>query len=84
MNRRDFAFSVIAAALAPAAFAQSGVVKLVLPNAAGSGVDAITRAVGPALSKHHHADGSVTGVISEAELRTYVKRTLRVVGAISA
>ena len=50
MNRRDFALSVIAAALAPTAFAQSGVVKLVLPNAAGSGVDAITRALGPAVS----------------------------------
>ena len=51
MNRRDFALSVLAAALAPAAFAQTGVVKLVLPNAAGSGVDAITRALGPAVSK---------------------------------
>ena len=51
MNRRDFALSVLAAALAPAALAQTGVVKLVLPNAAGSGVDAITRALGPAVSK---------------------------------
>lgn len=51
MKRRDFALSLLAAALAPAAFAQSGVVKLVLPNAAGSGVDAITRSLGPALGK---------------------------------
>jgi tripartite-type tricarboxylate transporter receptor subunit TctC len=51
MNRRDFALSMLAAALAPAALAQSGVVKMVLPNAAGSGVDAITRALGPALGK---------------------------------
>src|SRR5262245_54494686 len=51
MNRREFAFSIVAAAVAPAAFAQSGIVKLVLPNAAGSGVDAITRALGPALGK---------------------------------
>jgi tripartite-type tricarboxylate transporter receptor subunit TctC len=51
MNRRDFALSVLAATIAPAAFAQTGVVKLVLPNAAGSGVDAITRALGPAVSK---------------------------------
>lgn len=51
MKRREFAFSLLAAALAPAAFAQSGVVKLVLPNATGSGVDAITRTLGPALGK---------------------------------
>jgi tripartite-type tricarboxylate transporter receptor subunit TctC len=52
MNRREFTVSMVAAALAPAARAQgSGVVKLVLPNAAGSGVDAITRALGPALQK---------------------------------
>ena len=51
MDRRDFALSVLVASLAPAALAQTGVVKLVLPNAAGSGVDAITRALGPAVSK---------------------------------
>jgi tripartite-type tricarboxylate transporter receptor subunit TctC len=51
MNRRDFALSMLAAALAPQALAQAGVVKLVLPNAAGSGVDAITRTLGPALGK---------------------------------
>lgn len=33
------------------AFAQSGTVRFVLPNATGSGVDAITRAAQPALSK---------------------------------
>ena len=52
MNRRQFAVGMVAAALVPVALAQgSGVVKLVLPNAAGSGVDAITRALGPALQK---------------------------------
>ena len=55
MNRRDFALSILAAALAPHALAQTGVVKLVLPNAAGSGVDAITRALGPALQKSLNA-----------------------------
>jgi tripartite-type tricarboxylate transporter receptor subunit TctC len=55
MNRRDFTLSMLAAALSPTALAQSGVVKLVLPNAAGSGVDAITRALGPALSKQLNA-----------------------------
>ena len=33
------------------AFAQSGTVKFILPNATGSGVDAITRAAQPALAK---------------------------------
>jgi tripartite-type tricarboxylate transporter receptor subunit TctC len=45
-------FALLIAALLPAtAFAQTGVVKLVLPNATGSGVDAITRAAQPALAK---------------------------------
>lgn len=39
------------AALAPFAHAQEGTVRLVLPNATGSGVDAITRAAQPALAK---------------------------------
>jgi len=51
MKRRDFALLLLATALAPAVYAQSGVVKLVLPNATGSGVDAITRSLGPALGK---------------------------------
>ena len=34
--------------------------------------------------RHHHADGTVTGPIDETELRGYVKRTLRVVGALGA
>jgi tripartite-type tricarboxylate transporter receptor subunit TctC len=34
-----------------AALAQSGTVRMILPNATGSGVDAITRAASPALSK---------------------------------
>src|SRR3954471_24081548 len=39
------------AALPLGAFAQSATVKFILPNATGSGVDAITRAAAPALSK---------------------------------
>lgn len=52
MNRRNFAFWVlaIAAAWPLAAGAQSSTVRFLLPNAAGSGVDAITRAVQPALA----------------------------------
>ena len=42
----------VAGGLLPtAAWAQSGTVKFILPNATGSGVDAITRAAGPALGK---------------------------------
>lgn len=33
-------------------------------------------------SRYHHADGSVTGVIDETELRGYCRRTLRLVGAM--
>lgn len=59
MNRRNFSryFSLTLAAAAAsallpfAAHAQSGTVKFVLPNATGSGVDAITRAAAPALGK---------------------------------
>ena len=46
--------TALAAALtlvAPTAHAQSGVVKFILPNATGSGVDTITRAAQPALAK---------------------------------
>lgn len=53
LNRRTLlAAAALAAAGAPfAAFAQAGTVKFILPNATGSGVDAITRAAAPALAK---------------------------------
>jgi tripartite-type tricarboxylate transporter receptor subunit TctC len=51
MDRRTFTLSLLAAAAIPAAFAAPGVVKFILPNAPGSGVDAITRAAQPALSQ---------------------------------
>ncbi|MGB3068052.1 MAG: tripartite tricarboxylate transporter substrate-binding protein [Ottowia sp.] len=53
-SRRAFlsASAVLAAgALSPAAWAQPGTIKFVLPNATGSGVDAMTRAAAPALGK---------------------------------
>jgi tripartite-type tricarboxylate transporter receptor subunit TctC len=54
MKRRDFVQSVLAAAAASAAplgaLAQSNPVRFILPNAAGSGVDAITRASQAAFS----------------------------------
>ncbi len=44
--------AALAAGVLPlSAFAQSGTVRFVLPNATGSGVDAITRAAQPALAK---------------------------------
>ena len=54
MNRRTVLGAALAAAAAGlplAGFAQSGTVKFILPNATGSGVDAITRAAAPALGK---------------------------------
>ncbi|HXD42726.1 MAG TPA: tripartite tricarboxylate transporter substrate-binding protein [Ramlibacter sp.] len=46
----------MAAGLSPlCAYAQSGTVKFILPNATGSGVDAITRAAQPALAKSLNA-----------------------------
>lgn len=55
ISRRSLlAASAAALAIGPwtlAAHAQSGTVRFILPNAAGSGVDAITRAAQPALSK---------------------------------
>jgi tripartite-type tricarboxylate transporter receptor subunit TctC len=53
IKRRDFAASLAATALAPAAFAQfvDKPIRFILPVAAGSGVDAITRASSQALSK---------------------------------
>lgn len=54
ITRRAFGATVAAGAAAcamPAAFAQSGTVKFILPNATGSGVDAITRSAQPALTK---------------------------------
>jgi tripartite-type tricarboxylate transporter receptor subunit TctC len=54
MNRREFTQSVLAAAVASvlplSVSAQSNAVRFILPNAAGSGVDAITRAAQPALA----------------------------------
>jgi tripartite-type tricarboxylate transporter receptor subunit TctC len=51
MNRRDFSLATLAAMTLSSAFADTSVVKFILPNAVGSGVDAITRAAQPALSK---------------------------------
>jgi tripartite-type tricarboxylate transporter receptor subunit TctC len=45
------ALAAVAANFPFAAFAQAGTVKFILPNATGSGVDAITRAAAPALGK---------------------------------
>ena len=52
-TRRDAIAALTAFGFAGASnvFAQSGTVKFILPNATGSGVDAITRAAQPALSK---------------------------------
>lgn len=53
MNRREFAASLGVAAFAPAAFAQLGdkPIRFILPVAAGSGVDTITRASSQALTR---------------------------------
>ncbi len=54
VTRRAFSATLAAGAALgamPAAFAQAGTVKFILPNATGSGVDAITRAAQPALAK---------------------------------
>jgi tripartite-type tricarboxylate transporter receptor subunit TctC len=54
MDRRTFSLSLAAAAAAAAGATSAwaaGVVKFILPNAVGSGVDTITRAAQPALSK---------------------------------
>jgi len=51
LNRRSFAVAAAAAGIAPHVFAQSGTVRFILPNATGSGVDAITRTAQPALAK---------------------------------
>ena len=45
------ALATVAGALPLAAHAQSGTVKFILPNATGSGVDAITRTAAPALGR---------------------------------
>ncbi len=45
------ALATVMTALPQAAQAQAGTVRLILPNATGSGVDAITRAAQPALAK---------------------------------
>ena len=52
IDRRSLLAAAAASALAPlAAHAQGATVRLVLPNATGSGIDAITRAAQPALGK---------------------------------
>jgi tripartite-type tricarboxylate transporter receptor subunit TctC len=52
MNRRDFTAALAVAGLAPAVFAQPDrPIRFILPVAAGSGVDTITRASGQALGK---------------------------------
>src|SRR3954454_3788388 len=50
-SRRSALLALAAAATTGHAFAQSSTVRFVLPNATGSGVDAIARAAQPALSK---------------------------------
>jgi tripartite-type tricarboxylate transporter receptor subunit TctC len=52
-TRREALIALGAAGIASShlAFAQSGTVRFILPNATGSGVDAITRAAQPALGK---------------------------------
>lgn len=51
LTRRALTAATGLALAAPLAFAQDKTVRFVLPNATGSGVDAITRAAQPALSK---------------------------------
>ncbi|HYF19140.1 MAG TPA: tripartite tricarboxylate transporter substrate binding protein [Ramlibacter sp.] len=50
-SRRTLLAASLASGLPLVSFAQSGTVKFILPNATGSGVDAITRAAQPALAK---------------------------------
>ena len=56
ISRRGALLAIAAAATAGRALAQSGTVKFILPNATGSGVDAITRAASPALGKALNAN----------------------------
>ena len=51
LSRRGMLVALAAAATAGSALAQTPTVRFVLPNATGSGVDAITRAAQPALGK---------------------------------
>ncbi|NNU45121.1 Bug family tripartite tricarboxylate transporter substrate binding protein [Ramlibacter montanisoli] len=51
LSRRSVLLALAASAAGSPVFAQSGTVKFILPNATGSGVDAITRAAAPALAK---------------------------------
>jgi tripartite-type tricarboxylate transporter receptor subunit TctC len=51
ISRRTVLGAALAAGLPLAALAQAGTVKFILPNATGSGVDAITRAAAPALGR---------------------------------
>lgn len=57
LSRRTVLAAALAAGLVPVgAHAQSGTVKFILPNATGSGVDAITRAAQPALGRALNAN----------------------------
>ena len=89
ISRRSLlAASAAALAIGPwtlAAHAQSGTVRFILPNAAGSGVDAITRAAQPALSKAFGASvivdnqpgaGGIVGLMGVA-IRLYEAATER-------
>jgi len=51
LSRRSVLLALAASAAGSAALAQSGTIRFILPNATGSGVDAITRAAAPALGK---------------------------------
>jgi tripartite-type tricarboxylate transporter receptor subunit TctC len=51
LSRRSVLLALAASAAGTRVFAQGGTVKFILPNATGSGVDAITRAAAPALAK---------------------------------
>jgi tripartite-type tricarboxylate transporter receptor subunit TctC len=51
LSRRSVLLALAASAAAGTALAQSGTIRFILPNATGSGVDAITRAAAPALGK---------------------------------
>src|SRR5690348_3070987 len=55
VSRRSVLLAIAAAAAAGNALAES-TVKFILPNATGSGVDAITRAAAPALGKALNAN----------------------------
>ena len=65
---------LVAAAAAPMVLAQSGTVKFILPNATGSGVDAITRAAQPALAKALGASVVVENVVAFELTRAFLEK----------